>query len=205
MHTADYTLSGLGLRLGLVCVRAYCLDCNNASVQTYRYDIMAKGNSNWLKQVADDFILNSYFNDIIENPAVLNSLLKDKHKWAFLKKLSHTNGVCVCVCGRVLGRREQIPGTGSCFGRKCRLLCWRFLQHILEQAGCGQWWLVLQLTLVRAVNKRQTVKNNLETRRMQLTVWTGVLVKPDVMQFDASWNKRQIGSIDLQTTWNCSL
>lgn len=84
VHTADYTLSGLGLQLGLVCVRAYCLDCNNASVQTYRYDIMTKGDSNWLRQVADDFILNSYFNDIIENPAVLNSLLKDKHKRAFL-------------------------------------------------------------------------------------------------------------------------
>lgn len=62
----------------------YCLDCNNASMQTYRYDIMVKGNSNWLRQVADDFILNSYFNDIIKNPGVLNSLLKDKHKRAFL-------------------------------------------------------------------------------------------------------------------------
>lgn len=66
-------------------------------MQTYRYDIMAKGDSDWLRQVADDIVLNSYFNHIIQNPAVVNSLLKDKHKPALLSKCS-TEIVCVCVC-----------------------------------------------------------------------------------------------------------
>lgn len=72
-----------------------CTDCRfhsqwqqcivlTASMQTYRYDIMAKGYFNWLRQVADDFIPNSYFSDIIENPGVLYRLLQDKHKRAFL-------------------------------------------------------------------------------------------------------------------------
>lgn len=54
------------------------------SVQTYRHDIMAKGNLNWLRQVADDLILDGYFNDVIKNPEVLATLLKDKRKQAFL-------------------------------------------------------------------------------------------------------------------------
>lgn len=68
----------------LHCTGIYSEDCNMMSVQTYRYDIMAKGNLNWLRQVADDFILDSYFNDVIKNPEVLATLLKDKQKQAFL-------------------------------------------------------------------------------------------------------------------------
>lgn len=72
------------LQISLSVTAVYCFDCNKASMQTYRYDIMAKGYFNWLRQVADDFIPNSYFSDIIENPGILNRLLQDKHKRAFL-------------------------------------------------------------------------------------------------------------------------
>lgn len=70
-------------------IRKYRSDCSNASVQTYAYDIMAKGNSDWLRQVADDFILDSYFDDIVEDPGVLTGRLNNKQEQAHLKKLPH--------------------------------------------------------------------------------------------------------------------
>lgn len=53
---------------------------------TYSYDIMVKANPDWLRQVTDDLILNGYFNNIIKNPEVLGTVLKDKKKRAFQSK-----------------------------------------------------------------------------------------------------------------------
>lgn len=43
---------------------------------------MAKANLDWLRQVTDGLVLNRYFYDIIKNPEVLGTVLKDKRKRA---------------------------------------------------------------------------------------------------------------------------
>lgn len=76
---------------------------------TYSYDIMVKANPDWLRQVTDDLILNGYLNNIIKNPEVLGTVLKDKQKRAFQSKplLQQRR---VRACARVLWGRYLEQG-----------------------------------------------------------------------------------------------
>lgn len=78
---------------------------------TYSYDIMAKANPDWLRQVTDDLILNGYFNNIIKNPEVLGTVLKDKQMRSFQPKpLLRQRRVRACERARVLWGRYLEQG-----------------------------------------------------------------------------------------------
>lgn len=162
---------------------------DNASRQTYTYDIMAKDNADFLSQVSDDFILYRYFNDIIKNPDVLGSVLKDKHSQAFQYRLSSRKGASMCVCtcirwavsyleqGVVL--KERTNNFGGVF---------RSVFEIWGDLDGDRWF----SSLSTLENKRQTNKYNsrdffslivtlplcvlLYLVLLRLTPWTGPLI-----------------------------